>query len=1104
MNAALSALTRRVIVSGCAFITLIAAQAAPVRFEVPAQRAADALLAFSQQAGIEVLFSFDQLRDVQSTAITGALEPEDALNRLLEGTGFAPRRTGRGKYVVTVASPTSGAVQGRLLFPGGEPAANVAVSLSGTLQNARTDEDGRFHFPAVPAGNYRLQAAAFSYRPLTVTGVQVVPGQLRTLEPQYFQSADEITRLEPYVVQGRSENLRPFEHSELLNTPRAAAGNLDLPRSENGALPYTIYDRDQIARSGVTDLNDFLRRTVLEADVSSSSISDGNGSRRSLLSGNDNLNLRAYGSDSTVILVNGRRLPEIITHTTGGQLPPDVNLIPLSLVQQVEVLPVSSSALYSGNAVGGIINIVLRPEVDANATEITTTYTNALAGFDAPQSSASLLHSRTMLGGKLRVRLNLGYTRAEPPTEAELGHRGARTRPPFAPDESIYRATPNVRSADLTPLFGPGSSPVTSVAPGADGNGGLAAFNGRAGLRNLDFFESPGSMSVSPHSLDYPYGRRQERFSYAASAVLDVFSWLQLGIDAVHSQTTVNRGYDVLQADLLLPASSGFNPFGQNVNVSLLEVTPQLGENYNEARLLFTSLVGGAIVKLPRDWRLTLDAQYAQNLVRYRGLAGADADRWQQLVDDGRYNPLRDTQVFGPPEAFYNEVLIHYGGPGQFVTFGDYQAVDAAARLTNQLFELPTGTSTINLGADYRITQLAGYTDEFRFADGTFAAPPEQWQGRTLERISIFGELQAPLFPAGKLPAWLRALDANFAMRYIAADSSRESNLAPTFGLKAEFARGLTVRGSITTSNRLPTPQMSRRILSGGGDGPGLAQAEIFDPRRGETYLVFSDDIVNPDVVPEAAVTQTAGVIFQTGKIHRLRAALDFVDTRKTNEVLWLLPQAVVNLEPIVGDRITRTASAPGDPLPGRITALLTGPINAAKRRSQHWNAALDYAWIDFAGGTIEARGRLIYFQNFRSQLTPLAATVDQLGDPDGTTPGLLKYRAVFGATWTNRRYGLGFDGNYFHSRMLPVVERVNQGDKQIKPFWQFDVHAQADLAQWLPGGDRRYSLRAQLRVNNILGAEYPAYANDAAGAGVQPYGDWRGRTYSLTLTASF
>ena len=143
--------------------------------------------------------------------------------------------------------------------------------------------------------------------------------------------------------------------------------------------------------------------------------------------------------------------------------------------------------------------------------------------------------------------------------------------------------------------------------------------------------------------------------------------------------TVVNRGFDVLTGDLTLAAANPINPFHQDVKVSLNKVAVGLGENYSEAQLDFASAVVGLLVKLPAAWRATIDTQYAHNLVKYRGIAGADPDRWQQLVDGGGYNPLRDTQIHGPPQAFYDHVLVYYGGPRRFVTLGDYDTIDAAA-----------------------------------------------------------------------------------------------------------------------------------------------------------------------------------------------------------------------------------------------------------------------------------------------------------------------------------------------------------------------------------------------------------------------------------------
>jgi hypothetical protein len=118
--------------------------------------------------------------------------------------------------------------------------------------------------------------------------------------------------------------------------------------------------------------------------------------------------------------------------------------------------------------------------------------------------------------------------------------------------------------------------------------------------------------------------------------------------------------------------------------------------------------------------------------------------------------------------------------------------------------------------------------------------------------------------------------------------------------------------------------------------------------------------------------------------------------------------------------------------------------------------------------------------------------------------PGLLEYRANFGVSWSDRDHGFGLDGHYYHSRVLPAAEWAGQGQDRIRPFWQFDAFVQSDLTRWLPWKCTRFGLRGQLRVNNVFGADFPKYTNDSSGAGVQPYGDWRGRVYSVTLTATY
>jgi iron complex outermembrane receptor protein len=457
------------------------ARAEPMRFHVAPAQGPAAILEFSQQAKVEVLFSYDDLARVTTRGLEGLFEPEDALRHLLAGTGFAPHRNGRGKYTVTAERLATGSIHGRLLAADGPALAGAQVTIPDARITVRSDSHGDFLFRNIPPGIYRILAHATGFRPLEITHVRVEPNRTQHLDTQTLEKSSDPAQLEPFIVHDKSGRDELFDRSKTPLIPPTATGNLDLSRTESDAVPFTIFDRQQIVRSGVVNLNEFLQREVLEGDPSVRS-PEQDGNSESFISGSTNLNLRGYGSDETVILVNGRRLPEILTNGSGA-LPPDVSLIPISLVEQIEVLPVSASALYSGNPVGGVINIVLRPALAV--TELSTTYTNALGHYDAPQLSVSLQHGESLLDGALRVRFSSTFTQSEPATEAELGYIARNDKRPTTLDVPVFRATPNIRSFDGNALFSTSSATVTSVAPGADGTGGLAAFAGRGGVRKF-------------------------------------------------------------------------------------------------------------------------------------------------------------------------------------------------------------------------------------------------------------------------------------------------------------------------------------------------------------------------------------------------------------------------------------------------------------------------------------------------------------------------------------------------------------------------------------------------------------------------------------------
>src|SRR3546814_7200006 len=68
--------------------------------------------------------------------------------------------------------------------------------------------------------------------------------------------------------------------------------------------------------------------------------------------------MRGLPRGTTLVLINGRRAGDSASYSSSGQF--DLSTIPLSLVERIEVLPSGSSAIYGGDGLDGVINIVLR------------------------------------------------------------------------------------------------------------------------------------------------------------------------------------------------------------------------------------------------------------------------------------------------------------------------------------------------------------------------------------------------------------------------------------------------------------------------------------------------------------------------------------------------------------------------------------------------------------------------------------------------------------------------------------------------------------------------------------------------------------------------
>lgn len=135
---------------------------------------------------------------------------------------------------------------------------------------------------------------------------------------------------------------------------------------ENNTVPITVLDRDYIDSTGfstTTQLIESLPQNFSSVNQSASvglaTGTTGNSSQGS------SVNLRATGQGTTLVLINGRRLaPGMV----GAAV--DISSLPLSAIERVEILTDGASALYGSDAIGGVVNFILRDDFEGAETRL--------------------------------------------------------------------------------------------------------------------------------------------------------------------------------------------------------------------------------------------------------------------------------------------------------------------------------------------------------------------------------------------------------------------------------------------------------------------------------------------------------------------------------------------------------------------------------------------------------------------------------------------------------------------------------------------------------------------------------------------------------------
>lgn len=149
----------------------------------------------------------------------------------------------------------------------------------------------------------------------------------------------------------------------------AAVTGTHIRGNTDSAFPITIYTREIIESSGAGTLQEFIQKLPQNfnggASETTAGSAAGGGNATNIVDGTG-VNLRGLGNDSTLVLVNGRRVAP--ANTVANFV--DLAMIPIYAVDRIEVVTDGASAIYGSDAVGGVVNIILGRNLDGAETRV--------------------------------------------------------------------------------------------------------------------------------------------------------------------------------------------------------------------------------------------------------------------------------------------------------------------------------------------------------------------------------------------------------------------------------------------------------------------------------------------------------------------------------------------------------------------------------------------------------------------------------------------------------------------------------------------------------------------------------------------------------------
>lgn len=355
------------------------------RFDIPSQPVGKALIQFAQQTGLSVIVQHDA-RSVVTNAVVGNHTIPEGLRALLRDTGLDYRHQDGG-VVVSRKPALVSPVPSSLMTPDETVPGDLMAPVAGPVPRAQALAE------EIPSTNARPPEVVVTGSRIGLPPSQVSSHVVVVTDPGGGNIGEAIDDLPQNIPGGNPLN-----------------PGIDLLANDPDSLGGTTFDQQcQNLAWGV----DSQQLGLMQAT--------------NLSLGMTPMNLRGIGSRGTLVLVNGKRIGR--SGLLGGYA--DLSSIPMDMVERVEIQLDGASALYGSDAVGGIVNVILRDQHEGTTVKLRRT-TGLAGAFDG----INALLASTKAWGSGRVTGLLGYytTKNRIPHDDPAGDFLASANPSFGED----------------------------------------------------------------------------------------------------------------------------------------------------------------------------------------------------------------------------------------------------------------------------------------------------------------------------------------------------------------------------------------------------------------------------------------------------------------------------------------------------------------------------------------------------------------------------------------------------------------------------------------------------------------------------------------------